>query len=82
MFQQPVTGECNITPNEKLYDLNWTLTKEQVMGIGCDSVCHISLTVKTRSDDPDPISITCACKYLSMFKYIQVSAYLNTKLSW
>jgi len=72
MFQQPVTGASSSTPDGDLYNLTWTLTKEKVLDIGCYSVCDISLKVKTRSDDPSPIPITCPCKYLSMFKYIHI----------
>ena len=59
LFQNAVTGLHQSNLNVDLYDLTWTLSKDDVV---CDSTCDISLTVKTRSTNTVPLQ--CTGKFL------------------
>jgi len=74
LFQNAVTGSNQSIPNGTLFDLTWTLPKENVV---CDSTCDISLTVQTRSTNT--VTLQCTGRYLLQSIFCVVSQHIWDK---
>ena len=50
-FQELVTGAVDLTSNETLFDLKWTLLDGAIRAIGCGTTCNIMLNATTRTSN-------------------------------
>jgi len=50
-FQELVTGSVQVTSNETLFDLKWTLLDGAIRAIDCGTTCNIMFNATTRTSN-------------------------------